>query len=562
MDLDRNAVDAIFRALQGEAQVGLGPGVAEAEHWRGPGVTYRERDLATALRKPGGPAIVVVEHLGPTLLRAVREAPPALLVWTGEDSSQGELGRELAQRGWLLGPGARVTWPAPLPGGRCPRVIVAHGAEELEGLRRTLRLGHEGPSETLALCPTPPWLVDLLLDPRWAEAQVLGTLAAATLHAGWVAWARSHERHVLVPVGVGEPDLERPNTLPPLVAAQALERWTGPVFPSPRVITAIAAGLDRLRKPGSRPATVASAAALAVWDQARRALPWLGDAPGMETPSRDDPLEAPTSSFLAQAALLRARARLALRGRDIPVPTPAIEGEGLPRALEVLRAAGEHLSDQESKVVLRGFGVEVTRQAVSNSASGASGFAERIGFPVVLKALSPDLRRRAEVGGILLNLETAAAVRRGYATIVDNIERQAPTAHLDGVLVAEMIPEGLDLRCGGRRLADGTFVLYGRVELPTGLRPEVSLALGPLDPQGAAELAQAVLQGGWVPTRRRDDPDPLALGQLFLALSALLEQTEDRILTLDLGPVRWVGSARGYVTLDASIVQRPHLQGL
>src|SRR5690606_26253876 len=138
-----------------------------------------------------------------------------------------------------------------------------------------------------------------------------------------------------------------------------------------------------------------------------------------------------------------------------------------------LRAAGERLSDQESKVVLRGFGVEVTRQAVSNSASGASGFAERIGFPVVLKALSPDLRRRAEVGGILLNLETAAAVRRGYATIVDNIERQAPTAHLDGVLVAEMIPEGLDLRCGGRRLPDGSVVLYGRVEAPTGLRPEV-----------------------------------------------------------------------------------------
>lgn len=562
MDVDRSVVDAVFRALTGEAPIALGPGVAEADHWRGPGVAYRERELAQALRKPGGPAIVVVEHLGPTLLRAVREAPPALLVWTGDDASGGEIGDELAQRGWVLGPGARVTWPAPIPGGRCPRVLVAHGAEELEGLRRTLRLDRDAPSDTLALCPTPPWLATLLLDERWATTQVLGTLAAASLHAGWVAWARTHERHVLVPVGVGEPDLERPATLAPIVAAQALERWTGPVFPSPRVITAIAAGLERLRRPAPRAPAAPSPAALAVWDQARRALPWLGDAPGMEAPSPDDPLEAPTSSFLAQAALLRARARMALRGRDIPVPTAAIEGEGLQRALEVLRAAGERLSDQESKVVLRGFGVEVTRQAVSNSASGASGFAERIGFPVVLKALSPDLRRRAEVGGILLNLETAAAVRRGYATIVDNIERQAPTAHLDGVLVAEMIPEGLDLRCGGRRLPDGSVVLYGRVEAPTGLRPEVSLALGPLDPQNAAELAQAVLQGAWVPTRRRDDPDPRALAQLFLALSALLEQTDDRILALDLGPVRWVGSGRGYVTLDAAIVQRPHLQGL
>ena len=80
-----------------------------------------------------------------------------------------------------------------------------------------------------------------------------------------------------------------------------------------------------------------------------------------------------------------------------------LDDEGLGRARELLRNAAEILTDQESKVVLRGFGFDVTRQAVANSASGAAGFADRIGYPVVLKVLSPDLRRRTDVGGVMLS---------------------------------------------------------------------------------------------------------------------------------------------------------------
>src|SRR5690606_24848039 len=149
-------------------------------------------------------------------------------------------------------------------------------------------------------------------------------------------------------------------------------------------------------------------------------------------------------------------------------------------------------TDQESKVVLRGFGIEVTRQAVASSASGATGYAERIGYPVVLKALSPDLRRRSDIGAVVLGLDTAAAVRRAYATIVDNVERLAPTARLDGVLVSEMVDAGLDLHCGGVRTASGDVVLYGRAtDSPSLVEP--ALGLSPLESEDALLLAQAVL---------------------------------------------------------------------
>jgi len=549
-------VTAIVSALLGDGDIALAPGVdaeSPGRAWQAAGQPFRERDLANLLRKGTPPAIVVVAEASPTLARALRESPPPLLVWLG-DAPDPALQRDLSARSLWLGPGATLHC-----GGQPDRFIaVGHCAQELEGLRRALR-ALPGARERvfLSLSPTPSWLPSLLSEPRLRDAQAIGTVSAEQLHTDWIAWARAHDHHVLVPVGVETVDLDDPHRLVPNAAAQALEHRTGPVFPSPRVIAAVGQALAQAQPPAPR--QTPTPAALAVWTQARRALPAIGGLPEMDAPLQSTDLDAPASAFLAQAALLRARARREALAIDVPHPT--IDEPGVERAMEVLRAAGEQLTDHESKVVLRGFGLEVTRQAVANSASGASGFADRIGYPVVLKALSPDLRRRSDVGGVILALETSAAVRRAYASIVDNIERRAPTAALHGVLVAEMIPDGPDLRCGARRLPSGERVLHARAVAP-GAPPEVALALCPLDPRSALELAFSVLRGSPVPAwRREDDPDLGALATLFLRLGILLARTGDRITSLDLGPVRWSGASRGYVTLDAAITQRPHLQG-
>jgi acetyltransferase len=162
----------------------------------------------------------------------------------------------------------------------------------------------------------------------------------------------------------------------------------------------------------------------------------------------------------------------------------------------------------------------------------------------------------------MLALSTASAVRRAYATIVDNIERAAPQARLDGILVAEMLGEGLDLRCGAMRLQSGDTVLYGQPQGgPIGTEP--ALALSPLSPSGARLLAHAVVSRIVVPAlRRHSDPDVLGLAQLFLRLDAIFQTLGSRIARVDLSPVRLVGPPRGYVTLDARILQEPHLEGL
>lgn len=551
-------------------EVVLGPGVASNPSYRGPGSELKDRDLAKALRSGSPPTVVVVEGISATLLRSLRSAPPALLVVLGALDAE-QTGVLAGLEGLdTLGPAA-VLWVDPDAFGAHGRVVAtAHSADELSGLCRAL-----GPRPIpLACAPTPAWLWTWLESGALARVAAAGYVPARCLGEDWARFAdRRHDPHVLVPVGVPAAGLAQlhaqgddggqANDLrtAQLAAAHALERATGPVFPSPRVLSLLLDGLEanNALEPAELPiALEATPEQLELWMQARRALPYIGTAPGMDMPQPGLPLDTPTAAFLAQQALLRAHRHRQVLGGTAPQLAP-IDDEGLDRADQVLRSASDVLTDQESKVVLRGFGFEVTRQAVANSASGAAGYADRIGYPVVLKALSPDLRRRSDVGGLVLGLATAAAVRRAYAAVVDSVERGAPTARLDGVLVAEMVQQGLDIRCGGRRLHSGAVVLYGQIEhADTGREPV--LAMHPLRPEDALALAHSVLRH--VATLRREtDPNVERLAELFGRISQLFAQTEDRIIAVDLGPAR-LAPERGYVTLDARIRQRPHLEGV
>jgi len=581
---------------------------AAAAHVRVPGEHLGEAALARRLRDEG--AVIVVAHtVSPTLARALRERPPALLIITGPAQTD-EL--PVPAETLLLGPDARLTiadiTDIPDLPDIADQIVCATTARELHALLAALRSADLSPGPgpardpanppvpkdmspqtapapppgvRLAAAPTPPWWPLWLADPRLARATALGFVAAASLHPGWVRWAAKTPDtadHVLVPLGLEPAKIDTPRHpgLAATLAAHALERLTGPVFPSPEVLALLA------RPHTPVPSDSPDPAALARWAQARRALPLLSAAPGMEQPLAGLSLVSPTAAFIAQRVLLRrAQIRALLRGRHEATPLQ-LDPAAVARAEEVLRGAGQVLSEHESKVVLRGFGVEITRQAVASSASGAAQYADTIGYPVVLKALSPDLRRKQDLGAVVLGLTTSAAVRRAYATIVQNVEQHAPTAHLDGVLVAEQAPEGLELHCGAVRLHTGEMAIFGRA-LGQPVPVEPSLALSPLGPADALLLAHAVLARVPVPAlRRASDPGVAELAELFLRLDALIlhfdratpERSEraergasdmspgtGRLISVELGPLRLVGPPRGYLTLDARIVQRAHLEG-
>jgi hypothetical protein len=530
----------------------------DPQRWSGVrGRTVDDAELGRAVREAGDRvAVVATSQLDPSLLRSLRDRVPALLVLAGpiEPERVTELERLAArQHTLILGPDASVhVGPHEVDGRAVPIACAGHQGE-LEQLRKAL-----GPTR-LAIAPTPGWLPRELLGPALLGHDVVGYVPREALTLAWIDWLASlgprELLQLLVPLGVPPFELEPYGAgLEAATVAHALERLSGPLFPDPRVLALLYQGMRSLG--GSLDP---HEAARELWDQARRAMPRLGELIGMREPDPVLSLRVPTAAFLAQRALLRLRASAQLLAAT-PAPLEHPEPEQLERADVVLESAAEVLSDQESKVVLRGHGIEVTRQAFANSASGAAAFADKIGYPVALKALSPELRRKRELGAIELDVANAAAVKRAYGNIVNNVEERAPTIALDGVVVAEMIEPGLDLRCGGVRTQSGAVALFVVPLLDAPVEPV--LASSPLSQSDALLLAEAALAAVPLPARRRASTSVSgSLARLLLRIDGLFRHTGDRLLSVDLSPARLVDSERRYVTLDARIVQRPHLEG-
>lgn len=538
-----------------------------------------DRELAKVVREGTWP-VVIVHKLGAALMRAIESAPPALLVITDEDFDDDAQPGELAALGVkVLGPRAQLHVDDAGQG-----LICGANADQLRGLVRA------ADSPRMALAPTPGWLPAWLDAEALAAHRVLATVRAQELARAareWVAYAQQPRARtdLFVPLGVPELDLGAdPRTVNAdewmaAAVAHALERDTGPVFPSPRAMAQLALEFWS-ESQGDAPKPEASTAegpGFDEWAQARRALPRESAALAhLAVPAGREPS---ASLFLAQAPARRRARNLAHRieamqqSFEVSEPDP----DHLQRADEVIRASPEQLSEHEAKVVLRGHGFEITRQAVATSASGAAGYADRIGYPVVLKALSPSLRRRREIGALRLDLPSAASVRRAYADIVARVEAEAPLARMDGVLVAEMVPPGHEFHCGVRRVGD-QFVVFARA-LGPGASLDPVLVASPMSVADALCTAELVLGRLPAHTRRRaGDPQAAELAEVLRRLERMAEHIGPRLLSIDLAPLRIVtGIATGIVAdpasqdddaphtcivLDAAIRQRPHLEGV
>src|SRR5215475_5448623 len=100
------------------------------------------------------------------------------------------------------------------------------------------------------------------------------------------------------------------------------------------------------------------------------------------------------------------------------------------------------LTAPEGKLVCDAYGIPVPKEGVAKSAAEAAKLATRMGFPVVLKIVSPQILHKTEAGGVLVGVKTAAEVRKSFDAIMRNAKRYDRKADLLGVQVQQMLSGG------------------------------------------------------------------------------------------------------------------------
>lgn len=251
----------------------------------------------------------------------------------------------------------------------------------------------------------------------------------------------------------------------------------------------------------------------------------------------------PSRAVLAVAAA----ARMADRRRHLwqPAGVPA-DGEPL----------GDVATEVAAKRVLAAAGIPSLPERLCATADEAVAAAEAMGFPVVAKIASPDIQHKTEIGGVILRIEDAEALRRAFATLLARAADRAPRARLQGVLVTPMAGSGIETILGVH--VDPTFgpmIMYGAGGTAVELYRDVAFASAPVSPDQARRLLDRVrstaLLRGW---RGAPAADEAALVDAICSLSAFALRHAGVIDSVDINPLLVRG--RGVVCLDAVITSR------
>jgi acyl-CoA synthetase (NDP forming) len=212
-------------------------------------------------------------------------------------------------------------------------------------------------------------------------------------------------------------------------------------------------------------------------------------------------------------------------------------------------------SEAEAKRLLDQVGIRSAPERVCTSADQAVAAAEAFGFPVVMKIVSPDILHKSEIGGVLLDVTDAAAVRNGFTALTQRARDAAPKARLDGVLVAKQITGGTECILGIQRdPVFGPMAMFGLGGIFVEIMREVVFRRCPFGVDVAEQMIRSIKGAPLLlGARGRKAVDVPALAEMLSRLSVFAAQAGERLRSVDLNPVFAMPAGMGAFAADAVI---------
>jgi len=209
-----------------------------------------------------------------------------------------------------------------------------------------------------------------------------------------------------------------------------------------------------------------------------------------------------------------------------------------------------------AKKALAAAGISVPREEVVASADDAVRSARATGYPVVLKIASEDIAHKTEIGGVALGLQDDDAVRQAYDRLMANAREHAPQARLDGVLVAPMVRDGVELIAGvSRDPVFGPVVMVGLGGIYAEILKDVAVQVAPVSEDEALRMIRGLkmfplLDGA----RGQPKADVAAAARTVARLSEFACRHAADVAEIDMNPVLVKPQGEGVLVLDALMV--------
>jgi acyl-CoA synthetase (NDP forming) len=292
---------------------------------------------------------------------------------------------------------------------------------------------------------------------------------------------------------------------------------------------------------------------MAALDEVRRAHParliLLCCKAPRETIAQLNEMGIPTVETIdAACATLAALVRLGTRGAQSEAAVASPSLETLPPEA--------FANEASAKAVLAQSGIPVLKEVTAASRDEALAAARDIGFPVVLKIVSPDIPHKTEVGGVVVGVRSEEQLREEHDAMLARVAQKAPQARIAGVLVAQMAQGGTELILGTTKdPVFGPVVMVGLGGIFAEVLRDVALQVAPVTEAQAMQMLRSLkafpLFDG---ARGRPKADVAAAARAVAALSQFAARHADTVAEIDINPLVVLDHGRGAFALDALLV--------
>lgn len=222
--------------------------------------------------------------------------------------------------------------------------------------------------------------------------------------------------------------------------------------------------------------------------------------------------------------------------------------------IEQARSEGRSvLSEVEAKALLASAGIPVVEAKLATTADEAASIAGDIGYPVALKIVSEQITHKSDVGGVVLNVEDADAVRAAFGKITKAGKKADANAQIDGVSVQRMAEPGVEVITGMTMDPQfGPVLMFGLGGVLVEVLKDVAFRVVPITRRDAGQMIREIQGFPILEGHRGAEPSNIAaLEGLLVQLSEFIEAHPD-VVELDLNPV--FAYPKGAVAVDARIV--------
>jgi len=222
---------------------------------------------------------------------------------------------------------------------------------------------------------------------------------------------------------------------------------------------------------------------------------------------------------------------------------------------EVKKTGTTNLTDYQAREIFESYGIKGPERQIAKDAKEALACANRIGYPVAAKIVSPDILHKTESGGVRINILNDKELEQSFNEIIRSVKEYMPEARIEGIEVQQMVKGVQEVIIGVKKdIQFGHLIMFGLGGIFVEVLKDVTFGIVPVDRNEALEMIKEIrsyrLLTGF---RKLPEADITAIAETIVRVSKLCENFPE-IKELDINPLIAKEKNKGVVMVDARII--------